>query len=238
MKNKFIHADLVKLIGIFLILAISIMWVTYHGLAQDLPPQQEDNSPGQITPSEQETPFISGPNENDNHGATAGSAPDMVITDPNTDLLALIKNTSQINSVYSSVIPAAEFTPDWDQRDWFFGFGTAYIYPTSANNYCGVAPLYLPSGSTVTAFASYLWDDDPDYISVYLYAKPLGSTTSSITMADFTSEGQFPMIQLYVDNTINQPVIDNNNYTYYIGVCLWAVNNNHRFYASQVFYSR
>ena len=138
------------------------------------------------------------------------------------------------------VIPGAAFIVDGSSgRQWFFGFNSAYLYPSGAGNYCGIAPVYLPNGATVTAFTSYVLDNDATYnANVYLYAKPLGSTASSTTMADVATTAQNANLQALVDATILQPAIDNANYTYHIGVCLWGVDSTMRFYASQILYSK
>lgn len=133
------------------------------------------------------------------------------------------------------VIPAAAFRPDSDNRQWGFGFNNAYLYPTGAAGYCGIAPVYLPDGAKVTRFTGYLYDNDgEDYVNVYLYAKPLGSASSSTYMALLTTSTNSTEIQTLSSTSITQPVIDNGRYVYHIGVCMWGTSDILRFYAAKI----
>lgn len=134
------------------------------------------------------------------------------------------------------IIPAAAFTADSNTRQWFFGFNSAYLYPTGST-YCGTAPVYLPDGVEVTSFVGYVYDNDagPSVTeNVYLYAKPLGTTTGSTTMASVETTTQSSDIQALADASIASAVIDNSRYTYHLGVCLWGTNGNLRFYAARL----
>jgi hypothetical protein len=137
-----------------------------------------------------------------------------------------------------AVFPAAAFRVDGSTRQWFFGFNSAYLYPSGVT-YCGIAPVYLPDSAKVTSFVAYVMDDyATNDANVYLFAKPLGSTALSTTMADLATTGQNANLQALSDTTILQPVIDNSSYTYHIGVCLWGVDSSMSFYTAQILYSR
>lgn len=133
------------------------------------------------------------------------------------------------------VIPAAAFHPDSENREWFFGFSNAFIYPTGGVGYCGIAPLYLPDGVKVTGFTGYVFDNDgADYVNVYLLAKPLGSATSATHMALLSTFTQSTEIQTLSSTSITQPLIDNNRYIYHIGVCMVGTSDVLRFYAAKI----
>jgi len=262
MKKTLNHPTTIKLLTMLLILAVLILWVTRGSQAQNLE-QSEDNTPRQVTQSNQVTADVSqsgedntpqqgtqpdqavahlgtGQAEDNIPGEKSAGVPDLVITDPGADVMAQIESLTGVAAAYSLAIPGAAFIVDGSSgRQWFFGFNSAYLYPSGAGNYCGIAPVYLPNGATVTAFTSYVLDNDATYnANVYLYAKPLGSTASSTTMADVATTAQNANLQALVDATILQPAIDNANYTYHIGVCLWGVDSTMRFYASQILYSK
>jgi hypothetical protein len=167
------------------------------------------------------------------HGEAKASEPDMSLLKTAYGISSINANLDQaIGSPL--VIPPAAFTADSPERRWV---STDYIYPWNGN-YCGIAALHLPDGARIREFAAYVVDNDAaEHINVYLYAKPLGSTTNSTTMASLSSEGQNADLQLLVDTTINQAVIYNNNYTYHIGLCLWGVDSKIKFYAAKLSYT-
>ena len=171
-------------------------------------------------------------------GELNSGVPDLVISDPKADVPAEIEAFINAAVGESLVIPAADFVPDSNSRTWFFGFNSSYIYPNSASGYCGIAPLYLPQGATLTSMAAYVYDNDASFnVLVYLYPKELGTTTTATQSAQVMSTGQSTALQVLVDTTISPAVIDNENYTYHLAVCMPGADNNSRFYAVQVYYT-
>jgi hypothetical protein len=247
----------IKWFALLVILGMLILWATFRSQAQDLE-QGDVNAifPGIV--SAPGSPFVypsgeanSPPSGHVLPGSTSGrpganlpgemnsAKPDLVITDPNADVQEQITRLNGLPPGSSLVVPAADFTADSNGRTWFFGFNSAYIYPNSASGYCGIAPLYLPQGATITAFTAYVYDNDASYgVSVSLYPKQLGSTTIATASADVSSSIQSTNLQALVDTTISPAIIDNVNYTYHVGVCMWGADNNSRFYAVQVNYTR
>jgi len=170
----------------------------------------------------------------------SASAPDLIITDPEANLAQELQFLQGGGGGLSLIIPAADFVVDSSNRSWFFGFNSSYLYPTSASNYCGIAPVYLPNGSSITVFAAYMYDNDPAGNDVvYLYAKPLGNTTDASAIASIATSIQSTSLQVLADTTIEEPhIINNALYTYHIGVCLWGTSSDLRFYAAQIFYAK
>lgn len=242
MKKTFQHPTALKVAAFLAILAIMLPWAIQRSQAQSQP--AEDNYPmGSVSGSPQTTLPYSPEDINSTRmdQEQAAELPDLVITDPSLDVMAEVEKASGVKAGYSMVIPAADFTPDSDTRTWFFGFNSAYLYPTSVSGYCGIAPLYLPDGATVTSFIAYVYDNDPlAAVSAFLYAKPLGSTTSSTTMATVgtTNDGVGTTLQTVIDTNITQATIDNAAYTYHFGICMWGQTSDTRFYASQILYNK
>jgi hypothetical protein len=157
--------------------------------------------------------------------------------EPDLSLLKAAFAVSEFPSQTASsplAIPAAAFRVDGSGRQWFFPFNSGYIHP-SGGTYCGIAPVSLPDGAQVTSFLSYVLDNDvANDAFVYLYAKPLGTTASTTTMAQVGTTGQNAALQALVDGTITQPFINNSAYVYHVGVCLWGTNSNQQFYAVKI----
>jgi hypothetical protein len=257
MKKIFTYSTIVKWIFLLSVLGLLVLWSTYRSQAQDLdsgdlndPIHESSSAPGSLFtyPSgEVNSPQLgqtladigTGQTEANLPGEINATAPDLVITDPNTDVVAQIERLTGVTAAHSLIIPAADFTVDGNSRTWFFGFNSSYLYPTSASGYCGITPLYLPQGATITSFGAYIFDNDASYdVSVSLLAKEIGTTTTAPSIAGVVSSGQNVVIQLLTDTTIQQATIDNTSYTYHIGVCMWGANNTSRFYAAQIFYNK
>lgn len=226
----------------FLLLVILAMTFLGGNSANRVQAQEqiEDNDPGFQVQAPQVMPdFLQG--EDNTPGNTESVPADLIVMEPEADVRALIADATNSVATQSNVIPAAAFSVDSSTRQWFFGFNSAYLSPTGAGNYCGIAPVYLPNGAEINAFAVYLYDNDAGEsatAAAYLYAKPLGTMTSSTTMASVATSTQSTSIQALADVTIASPVVDNSTYTYHIGVCLWGTNSDLRFYAAQILYTR
>lgn len=162
--------------------------------------------------------------------------------EPDLALLKAAYAGSEVNSQMQTarspiVIPAAAFRVDSSNREWFFGFNSAYLYPTGSSAYCGIAPLYLPDGAEVTGFAAYLYDNDAiQSATAYLFAKPFASLASATMMASVQTTAQSADVQTLSAASILSAPIDNSRNTYHIGVCLWGADSNMRLYAVKVEY--
>jgi hypothetical protein len=236
MKKTEYLPSLSWMLKIVFIFAVTLLCATGISQAQS-PNQGEDNGPGPGVKLNQAAPPINLPDDNV-LGAHTLAAPDLIITDPDADVMAQVAEFTALAPAISQAIPAAAFTVDGSGRQWFFPFNGGYIYP-SGGSYCGIAPVSLPDGAQVTSFLSYVLDNDAAQDAfVYLYAKPLGTTASSTTMAVVGTTGQNAALQALVDATITQPVINNSAYVYHVGVCLWGTTSTQQFYASQILYQR
>jgi hypothetical protein len=98
--------------------------------------------------------------------------------------------------------------------------GTVNITPGFSSNF--EAPLNLPDGATITALDAYVVDDDAtynvSYVQLWRVNSPTGvtfGTASNLATAGPTS-GASPNIQLISDVSIATPVVDNQNFYYYV----------------------
>lgn len=239
MKSTSMLAAFLKILPLLLMLGGFALWTGGSSYAQ-APDPTDANGPAPAAQVTLPAPVFD-PSEPNGFrpGAPrdyAAARPDLVITDPDADIIAEIERLTSASAGNIQAIPAAAFVPDGSGRQWGFGFNNAYLYPAGAGSYCGIAPVYLPDGATVTGVISYVYDNNADDVTTYLYAKPIGSTTLATTMAFIATSGQSTNIQGLGDTTITQPVINNSSYTYHLGVCLWGTNDTMRFYAAQIMY--
>jgi hypothetical protein len=164
---------------------------------------------------------------------------DLVITDPQTDVQDAIKNTLNVNASGSVLVPASSLIVDGSGREWFFPFGWGYLYPNGANNYCGIASVYLPDGATITAMTAYVYDNDASQtVFVYLYPNSYKTASSYAPIASVSSVNS-TSLQALTDATIDSTgnPVDLSTYTYYLGVCMWSTSSLHQFHGAEIFYS-
>jgi hypothetical protein len=240
MKSTSKLAAFLKILPLLLMLGAFALWSGGNSYAQ-APEPTDANRPAPAAQGTLPSPVF---DPSEPNGARPGAPrdhaaarPDLVITDPNADVIAEVERLTGASAGNILAIPAAAFVPDGSGRQWGFGFNNAYLYPAGAGSYCGIAPVYLPNGATVTGVISYVYDyfgDDDVY--TYLFARPIGSTTLATTMAIIATSGQSTSIQSLITFSITQPVINNSSYTYHLGVCLWGTNDTMRFYAAQIMY--
>lgn len=240
MKSTSMLTAFLKILPLLLMLGGFALWTGGSSYAQ-APEPTDANGPAPAAQVTQPAPVF---DPSEPNGARPGAQrdraaalPDLVITDPDVDVVAEVERLTSATALQSMVVPASAFTADSNGRQWFFGFSNAFIYPTGSGSYCGIAPIYLPDGATVAAFTTYVYDNHADNGTVtYLHAKPIGSTTKATTMATLSTTGQSTSLQSLTTFSITQPVVDNSSYTYYVGVCLWGPNDTLRFYAAQIMY--
>jgi hypothetical protein len=169
---------------------------------------------------------------------------DMVITDPEADLSAIVAQTTGATSS-STVIPAAAFVDDgFGDQSYGLTFSSAYVYPYGPGgveaSFCMQAPVYLPDGATVTTFSGHVYDNDPDadIWRVELRRAAYTSLAGSTAMANAPTSGASSAFQATLDNSIVNAVVDNEAYAYFAAVCTGTSNANLRLYAVQVFYTQ
>jgi len=137
------------------------------------------------------------------------------------------------------VIPAAEFRADGDDpASIYFAFSGGYFGGTDLNYGCMMAPAYLPDGVTVTQLSAIVYDNEASRnISVDLRGSSIQIPREpGLSMATAISSGSNPSEQNITDSTINSPLIDEENYTYYVTTCLFS--SSIRLYAVKVHYSK
>ncbi len=127
-------------------------------------------------------------------------------------------------------IPSAAFTSEnADTYDKKFISGHLYAVSAGGTVNCPLgtasyfeAPVELPQGATVTAVEAYVVDGDANYdislVQLWRVNSPVGSAFGSATTMAATpaTSGSNPNIQLLSDNTITNPVIDNQNFYYFV----------------------
>ena len=131
--------------------------------------------------------------------------------------------TYLIGTCYSSplVIPAAAFSSDgYDPDSMFFSFPLGYVRGNAAMDGCVKAPAYLPNGATVTSVYASVYDNDGTY-NIYIKLRRVDNYTgATATMASLSSTGTSSAIRNIVDSSIDHPLIDYPQYSYYVTTCL------------------
>jgi hypothetical protein len=146
--------------------------------------------------------------------------------------------THLIGTCYSSplVIPAAAFSSDgWDPGSMFFDFGGGYVTGNSANDGCCKAPAYLPNGATITSMYVTLYDNDPSAMAWVDLWRVHNTTGVTDWMATVESSGTSTNIQVLSDSSIDEPLVDYPNYSYYVTSCLDSSLT--RIYSVRIYFS-
>ena len=81
---------------------------------------------------------------------------------------------------------------------------------------CFVAPVHLPNGVEVTFMISYLVDSGASDITLSLRRKSLANQVVSVPLATLMSSGSGNSVRLFADGTIQNSVIDNDSYSYFL----------------------
>ncbi|MEO7794074.1 MAG: hypothetical protein ABIV06_04815 [Thermoanaerobaculia bacterium] len=81
---------------------------------------------------------------------------------------------------------------------------------------CFTAPVHLPHGVAVTAVVSYLVDAGDSNLTLSLRRKSLANQVVTTPLATTTSSGSGESVRLFADGTIDNGVIDNDTYTYFL----------------------
>ena len=169
------------------------------------------------------------------------AAAEMVITDPEADLSAIVAQSVGVTGS-STVIPAAAFVDDgYGNQDYGLTFSGAYVYPyPGTTQFCMQAPVYLPDGATVTVFSGHVYDNDPnaDIWRLELRRVAYTNLNGSTVMASAPTSGATNAYQATLTESIANAVVDNEAYAYFAAVCTDASDTNLRLYAVQVFYTQ
>lgn len=81
---------------------------------------------------------------------------------------------------------------------------------------CFIAPVHLPQGVEVTAVVGYLVDDGPADLTLSLRRKSLANQVVTTPLATMTSSGSGGSVRLFSDGSIDNGVIDNDSYSYFV----------------------
>lgn len=167
---------------------------------------------------------------NGNVGIGNGSPPELLTVAGNVQIPASNEYFYAGPKTNFLSIPSAAFTSEnADTYDKKFISGHLYTASTGGtiNLALGTAsyfeaPVNLPQGATVTAMDAYVVDNDATYnislVQLWRSNSPTGSpfgTTSVMGLVGPTSGANANIQQLNV-NTITNPVIDNQNFYYYV----------------------
>ena len=140
---------------------------------------------------------------------------DVVYSSADELLAAVTNDLDELFSPY--IVPAAAFEADSQTSDYFFSFGSGRIAGSATG--CFMAPVFLPDGSTVNNLFGFLFDNDGSNTTLNLWRKANLDTTGAQLMATVSSTGASTSIQIPGDLTVDNPVINNSSYSYYLTTC-------------------
>lgn len=81
---------------------------------------------------------------------------------------------------------------------------------------CIIAPVHLPNGVEVTVIVSYLVDSGDSDLTLSLRRKSLANQVVTTALATTTSSGSGNNVRLFADASIDNGVIDNDSYSYFL----------------------
>jgi hypothetical protein len=138
-------------------------------------------------------------------------------------------NDQMLQSGRTRVIPAAAFRDDgFGDQSYGVTYSWGSLGPINANGYCVQAPVYLPDGAQVTSLRAHALDNEAsgDIWRIEIRRKALNSLANSQVMASAPTSGANGAVRMFEDNTISQPVVDNDNYFYFSAVCASGGNGS------------
>jgi len=127
--------------------------------------------------------------------------------------------TYLVGTCYSSplVIPAAAFSSTGDEPDSFrFSTSAGYINGTSAHSGYVKAPVYIPNGANVTSVDATVYDNESSYNAFFYLKRTNNASGSTSTLAYASTSGTSSAIQIISDSSINYPVVEYPEYSYWI----------------------
>lgn len=118
------------------------------------------------------------------------------------------------------MISPLAFKPTFSTYQWAYS-GVGLYNPSTTSNSDFVVGLTLPHNATLTKLTLYYKDDSAQNINVFLYkANGLGAATY---ISYLVSSGAVPAFRYMSTTEISQPVVDNQNYSYFLEV-LFPIN--------------
>ncbi|MBN2174695.1 MAG: hypothetical protein JW731_11215 [Bacteroidales bacterium] len=133
----------------------------------------------------------------------------------------------------SIIIPPAAFTCDFNDRGYYNGGEVIMTNDLLINVNGFEAPVYLPHNATVVKVTSY-WQDNSTNSGTLLFSRTKLTDGSDNTLSANYTYWQSTVRNYLTDTTIETPVIDNNNYMYYLGLLLY---NDILFYGAKIEYT-
>jgi len=136
------------------------------------------------------------------------------------------------------VIPAADLVPQVRFMDFEYVYPGGYAKGVNTVNLYG--PALLPEGATVTSAFAVVYDNEPgsdplyDETSVSL-RRTAPSTGMGDDLARMSTSGASSEVQVILDLSVTNALVDYPGYTYNLGVSL--PGPDHRFYALIVYYT-
>lgn len=118
-------------------------------------------------------------------------------------------------------VPAADFTPTTEQAggaSGVFWSEGGFVYGGSSFFTEAVAAVFLPQGVTVNLVAVTAVDDSTHHLALSLRRRDAYPDTGTDLMAYIETDSDNAGVGIWLDDTINQPVIDNAGYLYYLFV--------------------
>jgi len=105
---------------------------------------------------------------------------------------------------------------------------------------CAYAPADLPQGATVSSLVIWVLDNDAGGgVTVDLRRRAATGADAAFAMASTFSSADSPSVTPYVDFSVSNAVVDNDNYTYFLVRCdLGTDPGLRRFYSASVGYTR
>ena len=117
-------------------------------------------------------------------------------------------------------VPAADFTPTTEQSggaSGVFWSADGFVYGGSSSFFTeAVAAVFLPQGVTVNLVAVTAVDDSTHHLALSLRRRDAQPDTGTDLMAYIETDSDNAGVGIWLDDTINQPVIDNAGYLYYL----------------------
>lgn len=117
-------------------------------------------------------------------------------------------------------VPAADFTPTTEQSggaSGVFRSDDGFVYGGSSTFFTeAVAAVFLPQGVTVNLVAVTAVDDSTHHLALSLRRRDAHPDTGTDLMAYIETDSDNAGVGIWLDDTINQPVIDNAEYMYYL----------------------
>ena len=97
---------------------------------------------------------------------------------------------------------------------------------------CMVAPVHLPHGASVTDLFGHIYDNDATRNASLSLRRVAVDGSSATTMATVPTAGNSTSVQIVGDASIDNDVVDNLAFSYYVTVCVGS--SNLRLYAASV----